>query len=295
MRSTPLTISQILTWADAYFQRKSEWPTHKDGPIPEAPGESWRTVDKAMRNARRGFLVKSSLAQFLAEHRGVRNVQRLPPLTTQHILTWADAHRKRTGQWPTAKSGDIEDAPGEVWVNIDTALTQGLRTLPAGSSLSRLLEEHRGARNIKNLPQLTLDRILVWVDSHHERTGRWPTRNSGQIADSPGESWANIDQALVKGLRGLDRGSSLARLLAEHRSVRNIQNLPLLSVNAILRWIEAHRVRRGRWPNGKSGAIDDAPGENWLSVENALRHGLRGLPGGSSLARLIREHCGVPS
>jgi hypothetical protein len=43
----------------------------------------------------------------------------------------------------------------------------------------------------------------------------------------------------------------------------------------------------------KSGAIIDAPGETWSGVNAALERGNRGLPGGSSLARLIKKHLGV--
>jgi hypothetical protein len=139
---------------------------------------------------------------------------------------------------------------------------------------------------------LAIEKILTWADAYYTRTGKWPQRKDGQIADALCETWAGVDQALVKGLRGLAVGSSLARLLAEHRGVRNVQNLPLLSSAIILGWIDAHYDREGKWPNRKSGVIEDAPGENWLSVENALRHGLRGLPGGSSLARFIKEHRG---
>ena len=42
----------------------------------------------------------------------------------------------------------------------------------------------------------------------------------------------------------------------------------------------------------RSGQIPEAPGENWQMVENALCKGLRGLAGGSSLARLLAEKRG---
>jgi hypothetical protein len=71
-----------------------------------------------------------------------------PPLTVEQILAWADAHHARTGRWPTAASGPVEGAPGEVWAYINTSLARGHRGLPWGSSLSRLLARHvrgRGA------------------------------------------------------------------------------------------------------------------------------------------------------
>lgn len=45
--------------------------------------------------------------------------------------------------------------------------------------------------------------ILRWADAHYRRTGQWPQNNSGPIVDAPSEKWANIDQALRKGLCGL--------------------------------------------------------------------------------------------
>jgi hypothetical protein len=47
------------------------------------------------------------------------------------------------------------------------ALRLGLRGLPGGSSLARLLDEQRRVRNVKNLPPLTEEQILAWADEHH--------------------------------------------------------------------------------------------------------------------------------
>ena len=73
------------------------------------------------------------------------------------------------------------EAPEETWSAINNALFQGLRGLPGGNSLAKLLEEERGIRNHGNLPELTIDQILAWIDSHFERTGKWPNRNSGPV------------------------------------------------------------------------------------------------------------------
>ena len=57
-----------------------------------------------------------------------------------------------------------------------------------------------------------------------------------------------------------------------------------LDLRDILRWAAAHREATGHWPTKTSGLIFSARFETWLSVDHALREGLRGLPGGSSLA-----------
>jgi hypothetical protein len=42
-----------------------------------------------------------------------------PPYTIEEILAWADAHRARTGKWPTIHSGPVYEALDESWLNIN--------------------------------------------------------------------------------------------------------------------------------------------------------------------------------
>src|SRR5262249_33877951 len=86
----------------------------------------------------RGLPGCSSLARLLCERRGVRNHLRLPRLTVEQVVAWAEAHRRRTGRWPTAKAGPVEGARGETWRGVATALEKGLRGLPGGLSLPGL-------------------------------------------------------------------------------------------------------------------------------------------------------------
>jgi hypothetical protein len=65
---------------------------------------------------------------------------------------------------------------------------------------------------------------------------------------------------------------------------------PHLTVTQILRWADAHRGRTGRWPTAATGPVAGAPGEHWAAINSALRFGLRGLPGGDSLAQLLVRH-----
>jgi hypothetical protein len=287
-----LTEQQILLWVDAHHARTGQWPNHHSGRIEEAPDESWGRVNGALARGLRGLPGGSSLAQLLAEQRAVRNLASLPSLSVDQILAWADAHHARTGRWPIRKSGVIEGAAGETWAGINTALIRGRRDLPGDSSLTQLLSDHRGVPNIQKLPRLSVSKILEWADSHYERAGKWPTSNSGQIENTLGETWVRVDAALMTGRRGLAGGSSLAILLAEHRGARNRRSLPDHTVEQILRWGAAHLQRTGKWPTADSGDVLDAPGENWKTIDQALRIGCRGLPGGSSLARLVNEYRG---
>lgn len=292
-RFEQLTIPQILAWAEYYRLRTGRWPKAHSGRVAPMTALTWASVNVALVKGLRGLPQGSSLARLLADTRGVRNKGNLPRLTVPHILGWADSHHRRTGHWPHVKSGRIADAPGETWNGVNTALERGGRGLPGGDSLLRLLARRRGVRNLANLPPLRLARVLRWADAHHARTGRWPHGKDGPIAEAPGESWTGVDLALRIGIRGFAGGSSLSRVLIAHRGVRTWSNLPRLTPDVILAWADAHHAHTGKWPTQTTGPIPDAPGERWGTIANALRLGLRGLPGGSSLARLLSEARGV--
>jgi hypothetical protein len=118
--------------------------------------------------------------------------------------------------------------------------------------------------------------------------------DSGRVRDNPNEKWFNIGQALRLGMRGLEGGSSMAKVLAKERGARNVRVLPPLSERRILAWVDGHYPRTGAWPNENSGPVADAPaGEIWATINAALSQGLRGLTGGSSLAVLIAAKRGV--
>lgn len=138
-------------------------------------------------------------------------------------------------------------------------------------------------------PALTFEQILAWADDYQARTGRWPSAGSGAVPQSPGDSWDSINAALVRGHRGLPGGSSLADLLKTYRGGSAQQAKASLSIEQILAWAGTYRRRTGRWPSADSGAVPDAPGENWRAVNTALQEGLRGLPGGDSLSKLRRR------
>jgi hypothetical protein len=221
--------------------------------------------------------------------------RRHPRLAVSQILVWADDHHARTGAWPQQGSGAVLDAPGQTWAAISLALYRGSRGLPGGSSLARLLARTRGYRNRRQLPCLRIEDILRWADAHCARTGYWPRARSGRIPEAPGETWAAINAALAARTRGLTTGGSLARLLALYRGKRNVAALPVLSESQVLAWADAYHDRTGTWPKARSGPVDmDAPGEHWRTINGALRRGLRGLPGGDSLARLLVRYGRLP-
>jgi DNA-binding CsgD family transcriptional regulator len=62
----PLTIEQIIAWAEDHHQRTGKWPTQTSGPVLAAPGETWAAINQALRSGLRG-LPRSSLSKVLRE------------------------------------------------------------------------------------------------------------------------------------------------------------------------------------------------------------------------------------
>jgi hypothetical protein len=147
-----LTVEQILAWADAHHARLGRWPDLRSGAVSEAPGLSWAVIDEALRRGYRGLSGGGTLARLLARARGARNRTSAPALSAETVLAWADAHRRRTGRWPSAASGPVLDAPGETWGAVNLALAEGFRGLPGGDSLARLLDRERRRGREGSLP-----------------------------------------------------------------------------------------------------------------------------------------------
>jgi hypothetical protein len=64
----PLTVGQVLAWADAHYARTGRWPHAGSGPVDGAPGEVWATINSLLKWGRRGLPRRGSLAKLLALH-----------------------------------------------------------------------------------------------------------------------------------------------------------------------------------------------------------------------------------
>ena len=74
----PLTLKQILAWADAYRRPTGSWPSADAGSVPEAPGEMWGNIEHALREGGRGLRRGGSLARLLDRCRRGRRAPRRP-------------------------------------------------------------------------------------------------------------------------------------------------------------------------------------------------------------------------
>jgi hypothetical protein len=144
-----LSLNQIAKWASIHHSKTGKWPRAHSGAINSVPGETWLAVDMALRKGKRGLAKGGSLAKFLDQRFGVRNLAELPRFTVKKVLAWADAYRTRNGRRPAAKSGPIPEAPGETWLAVDKALHKGSRGFRGKQSLSQLLDRYRPGTQLR--------------------------------------------------------------------------------------------------------------------------------------------------
>lgn len=206
------------------------------------------------------------------------------------ILAWADDFHRRNGVWPRLTSGPVAPRHSEKWSYIDYALKRGRRGLPGGSSLMQVLRQHRQVCHGDKRP-LSEDLIFQWAQRHFRQTGMWPKAVDGPIPGSDGETWDNINHALIRGSRGLTGRSSLKKLLVGRQAVPPGIHQPLrrpeMPLERIWKWARAHHRRHDEWPGRDSGAIPGSDRETWAKVDAALNGGFRGLPDGSTLLTFL--------
>jgi hypothetical protein len=289
---TPLRQQQISKWARQHFARTGHWPSSHSGRVVGGQGETWASLDQALRQGCRGLPGGSTLARLLDSVAGPTRRRKRPPFTLRQILQWADQHKKRTGDWPNVGSGSIHGAPGESWRKVNAALRSGCRGLPRGDSLAGILCRYRG----RPLGQGRLRRplsdslVLKWADAYYRRHGRWPSLNSGRVPEAPELFWKRINFALRLGLYGLVGDRSLAQLLREERgSSASYVDMPV-TVNQILRWVDAYHRQTGRWPSASMGRRTEGMPLTWVTIARRLGSGqVPGAPVGTRICDLIAE------
>lgn len=216
-----LTESAIIESAKKCLARTGKLPTTDRGDdATEDFGfpETWAGVNQALRVGFRSLSGGSSLHKLFLEH-GLKDANK-PDLTEEMIIVAAKKCLARTGELPSANGGnDATEDFGfpETWVSVHLALVIGGRGVKTkGSSLPQLLKKH-GLKRGK--PDLTQQMILDAARLYLNRTGAPPAQTSGDATQDFGhpETWASVQIALLRGLRGLGtKGSSLAKLLKKH-------------------------------------------------------------------------------
>ena len=196
------------------------WPHARSGPILEAPGETWRWWIELLHTGTRGLAEGYARSDADATARTGAPHPYTPRLQCKQILAWVDAFHRREGTWPNQNSGPIPERrarTGERWMKpfaLDRAGFESGLASPVLSPRNAAFATGRICRGS------LMRRIWSWAKKHHQRTGRWPTGESGPVVDAPGETWKGIHVALRHGCRGFPVGHSPARLLAAKRGVK---------------------------------------------------------------------------
>jgi hypothetical protein len=69
-QKVPLSISQVLAWADDHRRRAGRWPHGKSGPVQANPAETWDGINQALTVGGRGLPGGDSFSRLLARERG---------------------------------------------------------------------------------------------------------------------------------------------------------------------------------------------------------------------------------
>ncbi len=217
-------------------------------------------------------------AQEVADRLGRRHL-----LSRGVIITAMDLYASDWGRWPHVGLGDASSYFGFpiTWRDVDSALSNGYRSLPGGSSLKRLWDASHELS-----PQIISEAANKFRAVH----GRWPTYYDGGTTEYFGfpVSWKIVNQCLSEGRRGCPGGETLSGFLRGGRGELNNAQI----VAHARAYASDHGGTRPSAASGDASAYFGFP-ITWVAVDSSCRRGHRGLPGGTSLGRLLDE-AGVP-
>lgn len=297
----PLSEDYIAEKAAAFCSRNGSYPkcTSRSIVIDGHPGDTWKCYDKALRRGGRGLPGGSSLPKLLKDRFGERNISNLHSLDESFVVDRVAEYFQANGKYPRFddRSQVLNGHPGDTWKRYDSALRNGRRGLPGGSSVADLLERHFGVCNPMNMPELDERFIVDRLIQHKSEFGSLPIAKSNTqvLGGYPCDTWKGYNSALVLGCRGLPGGSSLSKLMQTQFGVRNHMNLPRLTEEYISDRISDHHELLGKYPSARcrKQVVGGYEGDTWSGYNASLAQGLRGLPGGSSLAKLLSDRFGV--
>ncbi len=295
------TESSILRAARIYVKRHGRLPTQKSAEtVPGLRGETWRAINAAgaqgIRGLEKGRTLPKILEPLKRELSHVLVKYRVRAFSRKDFLKAARSYIQKRGRLPRFTSTEkLPGYPRETWVAIRGALAEGRRGFPKGLTFGELLAPLR-----KEFPEafqrpiarpITEQQIFKAGEESLKIYGRIPTAHSKEsVSGHPKETWMGLNRALHIGGRGLQAGSSLAKIFKPLREAHGPFPHSPLTVDEIGRaGCEFHR-QYGRWP--RSTSQEPAPGlpdDSWNALNYALNRGLRGLPRGLSLARIFED------
>lgn len=132
----------------------------------------------------------------------------------------------------------------------------------------------------------SLEQLRGWVKNHFNKTGKYPSKLSGNIEDT-NTNWNKISAYLNRNTKGLVGYKSLADyLFVEFGKINTFYTL-----NEVENWCNIFYTKNGKYPNCDSGDIE---GQNikWSHINDYFRSGSRGLVGYKCLCDFLEKKCG---
>jgi hypothetical protein len=111
-----------------------------------------------------------------------------------------------------------------------------------------------------------------------------------EVPGMPREKWRTIDLALHSGLRGLQKGQSLAKILKPLREEYGSKiRGTLITVEMIREAAIKLFEQTGHWPSVCTpDEVPGMPGEKWANINSAGQTGGRGLQKGQTLSEILK-------
>jgi hypothetical protein len=284
----PIAIEELHEEIWEFYEREGRWPSCYSGEV-ERFGGTYQYLDNYLRQGWRGLPGNSSLYQEckkVAAARGVPIEDRScddTPITPEMVREAIRAFFRQHNRFPKRHDGECPLGPN--WLTLNSYLLKGgYRSLPGGSSLAQEVAVVRRELGLEP-PALTRDRIQEAIEEYRKTTSAYPTNKTKGPAPGLGLAWGSLDNWLKRG--GLGDKTTLAELVREVRTRRG--DLPPghktpLSLGEVHEAIREYARTYGARPTRTTG-LPCGVGITWATLENALKKGMRGLPGGSSLAK----------
>jgi len=273
-----------------FHKEHGRTPHSNDGDASEyiESQDTWGAINSALYIGRRGLPGGSSL---IREARKLGLSEMKPDFTLPMVRKAIRAFYKEHGRPPFLHEEATKYIGfSENWKNVNWALVRGSRGLPGGSSLTDVSVQMGLKDPSIKKPDLTLPMIHEAMRKFDKTHGHRPRPQDGDASIHFGypETWSAVDTALLKGSRGLVGGSSLTKE-ALQLGLRNRK--PTLTLAQVKKAIREYHKKHGHPPTTYSGdaSAHFESSETWMAINAALRAGVRGLPGGSSLAKLKKE------
>jgi superfamily II DNA or RNA helicase len=216
-----LTEEGIIKAAFEQFEKTGEWPTTRDtkSKIPGLPGDNWAAISAACHKGYRNLKKGRTLAKILEPIKLLHGSKvKGGLLTVEKIGNAAIEHYEKTREWPTCRdtTSKIPHLPGDNWSVIDQAGRKGGRGLEKGLTLTEILKPIKERYGFKVRGATLIEEVIIEAAiEHFDKTGEWPTAadSESEIPLLLGETWSAINSAGQTGLRNLEKGQTLAKIL----------------------------------------------------------------------------------